>query len=158
MPAAAAQDDSFRTTISVEETPAEVFAAISDVRRWWSQNIEGATDTVGGEFTYRNMPAHRCTIRVTELVPGERVVWHVVDNFFAFTDDKTEWQGTEIRFDIARKGDTTELIFTHLGLVPDYECFDVCSNAWGFYVNTSLRGLIRTGQGVPNQKEQDDSV
>ena len=84
-------------------------------------------------------------------------MWHVVDNFFAFTEDKTEWKDTEVRFEIARRGDKTALIFTHLGLVPDYECFDVCSNAWSFYVNTSLRGLIRTGQGLPNQ-EQDTSV
>jgi hypothetical protein len=32
----------------------------------------------------------------------------------------------------------------------------VCSNSWDFYLHTSLRGLIRTGQGLPNQKEQGD--
>jgi uncharacterized protein YndB with AHSA1/START domain len=134
-----------------------VFAAINNVRGWWGADIEGSTDSLG-EFTYRHEEVHRCTIRVTELVPGERVVWLVVDNFFAFTEDKTEWKGTGVRFDIARKGDKTELVFTHVGLGPDYECFDICSNAWGFYVNTSLRGLIRTGQGLPNQKEQNASV
>jgi Activator of Hsp90 ATPase homolog 1-like protein len=158
MPGNAALEDNFSTTLSVDQTADEVFAAINDVRRWWSEDIEGSTDSLGEEFSYHNMPVHRCTIRVTELVPGERVVWHVMDNFFAFTEDKTEWKGTEIRFDISRRGDKTELIFTHLGLVPDYECFDVCSNAWGFYVNTSLRGLIRTGKGLPNQLERDSSV
>ena len=82
---------------------------------------------------------HRSAIRVIELVPGERVVWLVGDNFFDLTENETEWNGTEIHFDIARRNDTTELTFTHLELVPDDECFDVCSNAWGFYVNTSLR-------------------
>jgi hypothetical protein len=158
MPANAALEDNFSTILSVDQTADEVFAAINDVRGWWSEDIQGSTDSLGEEFTYRNMPVHRCTIRVTELVPGERVVWHVMDNFFAFTEDKTEWKGTEIRFDISRRGDKTELIFTHLGLVPDYECFDVCSDAWGFYVKTSLRGLIRTGQGLPNQLEQKSSA
>jgi hypothetical protein len=131
-----------------------VFAAINHVRGWWSEDIEGRTDSLGEESTYRNLPIHRCTIRVSELVPGERVVWCVVDNFFEFTEDKTEWKDTEIHFDIARRGDKTELVFTHLGLVADYECFEVCSAAWSFYVQTSLRGLIRTGQGVPNEKKQ----
>jgi Activator of Hsp90 ATPase homolog 1-like protein len=158
MRASAAREDNFSTTLSVDQTPDEVFAAINDVRGWWSADIQGSTDSVDEEFAYRYKDVHRCTIRVTELVPGERVVWHVVDNFFDFTEDKTEWKGTEIRFDIARRGDKSEIIFTHLGLVPDYECFEVCSNSWDFYLNTSLRGLIRTGQGLPNQKEQDDSV
>ncbi len=157
MPTNPAPADNFTTTILVDQTPDEVFAAINNVRGWWGEDIEGNTDALG-EFTYRHEDVHRCTICVTELVPGERVVWHVVDNFFAFTEDETEWKGTEVCFDIAGKGDQTEIIFTHVGLVPDYECFDVCSNAWGFYVNTSLRGLIRTGQGLPNQKKQDASV
>jgi hypothetical protein len=148
----------FTAAFTVDQTPDEVFAAINHVRGWWSENIVGTTDSVGEEFTYLNMPVHRCTIRVTELVPGERVGWHIVDNFFEFTEDKTEWKDTDIHFDIARRGDKTELTFTHLGLVPDYECFDICSNAWGFYVNSSLRGLIRTGKGVPNHLEQDIPV
>jgi uncharacterized protein YndB with AHSA1/START domain len=157
MPTNPAPEDNFTTTLSVDQPPDEVFAAINNVRGWWGADIDGSTDALG-EFTYRHEEVHRCTIRVAELVPGERVVWLVVDNFFAFTEDKTEWNGTEVHFDIAPKGDKTELVFTHVGLGPDYECFDICSNAWGFYVNTSLRGLIRTGQGLPNQKEQDASV
>lgn len=139
----------FTTTLSVDEAPDEVFAAINNVRGWWGTDIDGSTDSLG-DFTYRHEDIHRCTIRVSELVPAERVVWLVVDNFFAFTPDQTEWNDTAIRFEIARRGETTELTFTHIGLVPDHECFDVCSHAWGFYVNTSLRGLIRTGKGLPN--------
>lgn len=148
----------FTAAFTVDQTPDEVFAAIDHVRGWWSENIVGTTDSVGEEFTYLNMPVHRCTIRVTELVPGERVGCHIVDNFFEFTEDKTEWKDTDIHFDISRRGDKTELTFTHLGLVPDHECFDICSNAWGFYVNSSLRGLICTGKGVPNHLEQDIPV
>jgi len=32
-------------------------------------------------------------------------------------------------FEITRKGDKTELRFTHVGLEPAYECYDVCSDA-----------------------------
>jgi hypothetical protein len=83
-------------------------------------------------------------------MPGKRVVWHVLHNDFNFIEDKSEWNGTDIVFEIARKGDKTEVRFTHLGLVPAYECYDVCSNAWSGYITGSLRNLIATGKGQPN--------
>jgi hypothetical protein len=149
---------SFSATFSVDQTPDEAFAAITNVRGWWSENIKGGTEKLDDEFTYRHRDLHRCTIKVTEAVPGTRVVWRVLDNYFNFTEDRNEWTGTEIRFDLSVMGDKTEVRFTHLGLVPEYECFDVCSNSWDFYLHTSLRGLIRTGRGLPNQKEKEAPV
>ena len=146
--------DSFTTTLSVDQSPDEVFAAVLNVRGWWSENIDGPTDQPGELFTYHHQDVHRSTMRVAEMTGPTRVVWHVVDNHFNFTDDANEWKGTEIHFDITRVGTKTELRFTHLGLVLAYECFDVCSGAWDFYLQTSLRGLIRTGKGLPNPLEQ----
>ena len=40
---------------------------------------------------------------MTELVLGKRVVWRVLENDMSFVDDKSEWVGNEIVFDIARK-------------------------------------------------------
>ncbi|MFF5206596.1 hypothetical protein [Streptosporangium sp. NPDC000396] len=42
--------------------------------------------------------------------------------------------------------------FIHQGLVPAYECFEVCSNAWSFYVDDNLQSLITTGEGKPKGK------
>lgn len=91
-------------------------------------------------------------MKITEFIPNKKVVWDVLDNYFNFTRDKTEWIGNKIIFDISRTGDKTEVRFTQLGLVPNYECFDICSNAWGSYINGSLRNLITTGTGQPNKK------
>jgi uncharacterized protein YndB with AHSA1/START domain len=154
MTAVPAGNPSFTATFSVDQTPEEVFRAICNVRGWWSEDITGDTARTGAEFTYRYEDAHRCRIKVTELVPGEKVTWHVLDNYFDFTQDKAEWQDTDIRFDIAARDGKTEIRFTHVGLVPDYECFDICSNSWDYYLRTSLRALIRIGQGLPNRKEQ----
>jgi len=41
-------------------------------------------------------------------------------------------------------------------MVPEYECFTICSNAWGSYINGSLKKLIATGKGSPNPKEKAD--
>ena len=74
----------------------------------------------------------------------------MLDNYFKFTKDKSEWKDTEIIFEISEKDNQTQIHFTHLGLVPEYECYDICKNAWTQYIQTSLFNLITTGKGQPN--------
>ena len=143
----------YTTSFTVDQTPEEVFAAINNVRGWWSGQIDGDTDKLGAEFTYRYKDLHDSTQKITAMVAGRKVAWHIVDAHIAFVDDKTEWKGTDIVFEIARTGDKTEVRFTHIGLIPAFECYGECSNAWGFYVNGSLRSLIKTGKGEPNEAE-----
>ena len=147
-------DQHFTTTFMVDQTPEEAIGAIKNVRGWWSEEIEGSTDKLGDEFTYRYKDVHSCKMKLIEVIPHKKVVWLVVDNYFNFTEDKSEWKGTRITFEVSEKDNQTEIRFTHLGLVPEYECFDICSNAWGSYMNGSLRTLITTGKGQPNPKEK----
>ena len=70
-------------------------------------------------------------MKIVELLPGRRVVWQVLDNEFNFIKNQREWKNTTVHFDISTKGNKTEIRFTHEGLVPAYECSDICSNAWG---------------------------
>ena len=105
-------DQSYTTTIVVDQTPDEAFAAINNVRAWWSQEIDGPTDAPGGVFTYHFEDVHRCTMQIVEFVPGEKVVWLCLENYFSFTEDKSEWTGTKISFEISRAGDKTQVRFT----------------------------------------------
>ena len=57
----------------MQRSPADVFAAVVDVRGWWSQDIQGDTATAGGEFTYRYTDVQYCRVQVAEAGPGERV-------------------------------------------------------------------------------------
>lgn len=143
----------YSISFTVDQGPEEVFAAINNVRGWWSEEIEGRTDELG-EFKYHYQEIHRCIIRIADLVPGEKVVWHITDNYFSFVKDKSEWKDTEILFEIAQKGDKTEVRFSHVGLLPAYECYTVCSDAWSTYISGSLRDLITKGKGQPNQNKQ----
>ena len=147
-------NQNYTTTVTVDQSPEEVFAAVNNVRGWWSEEIEGDTDKPGAEFKFHYRDVHRSTHKITEFVPGRKIVWHTTDSYIGFVNDKTEWNGTDIIFEIARKGDKTELRFTHIGLVPAIQCYGDCSGAWGFYVNDSLRSLLTTGKGQPNQKEE----
>ena len=143
----------FNTILLVDEKPGEVYNAINNVRGWWSEEIEGDTDKLNAEFLYRYKDVHHCKIKLIELIPSKRVVWYVLDNYFSFTEDKTEWKNTRVIFDISQEDGKTQLSVTHLGLVPEYECFNVCQDAWTTYIQSSLRSLIETGKGKPNPKE-----
>jgi hypothetical protein len=145
----------FTTTITVDQTPQETFNAINNVRGWWSQNIEGSTGKLGSEYFYHYKDVHLCKLKIVELVPAQKVVWLVTDNYFSFTKDKNEWKNTKIIFDIAKIGNKTTIRFTHQGLVPQYECYKVCNEAWTNYINNSLFGLITKGKGQPSSKEDD---
>jgi uncharacterized protein YndB with AHSA1/START domain len=146
--AAPARD--YSTSYRVEQSPEEVFAAILDVAAWWTGEIEGRADEAGAEFTYRHPPQHYSRQRVVELEPGRRVVWRVTDSHLSFISEPGEWTGSEIVFELVPASGGTELRFTHVGLVPDVECFGACSTGWAHYVNGSLRSLVTTGEGLPD--------
>ena len=142
----------FTTTIIVDETPEEAFNAINNVRGWWSEEIEGSTNKLNDEFKYHYEDVHRCQMKLIEVIPTKKVVWLVLDNYFKFTKDKSEWKGTKIIFEISKLENKTQIHFTHLGLVPEYECYEICQGAWSTYIQKSLYGLITTGKGQPNGK------
>jgi hypothetical protein len=143
----------YTIVFAVHQSPKEVFDAINNVRGWWSEDIDGSTDKLGAEFKFRHKDLHRTTQKITEFVPGKKVLWHVLDSQINFVKDRTEWKGTDIVFEITKKNNETELRFTHVGLVPTIECYGDCAGAWGFFINESLRSLITTGTGQPSRKE-----
>ncbi|WP_428228518.1 SRPBCC family protein [Flavobacterium sp.] len=140
----------FTSTVLVDQSPQEVFDAVINVRGWWSEEIEGDTAKLNDVFDYHYEDIHRAKIKLIEVIPNEKVVWLVTENYFKFTQDKTEWTGTKPTFEISEKEGKTALRFTHFGLVPEYECFDICRDAWTNYIQNSLRKLITTGTGEPN--------
>lgn len=147
-------DRSFTLSIDVAATPRRAWEAILDPRAWWGAGIEGRADRLGEEWTYRYKDLHHSRQRTVELEPERRIVWRVVDSALTFIEDRTEWTGTEIVFDIVPKGDRTEIVFTHVGIRPAVECYAICSDAWTGLITGSLRDLIETGSGDPDSIEK----
>jgi hypothetical protein len=147
------KNENFSIKLSVDQTPNEVFNALTNVRGWWSQEINGGTAKLNDEFQYSYQDMHRCKMRLIEVIPDKKITWLVVDNYFNFTQDKSEWKNTKINFEISSNGEQTQLHFTHDGLVPAYECYSACTAGWTQYIKQSLVSLITTGKGLPNGRE-----
>jgi hypothetical protein len=147
----------FTTTITVDATPRDAFDAINDVPGWWGR-ITGSTTAVGDEFVYVVPGLHYSGFRVTELDPESHIAWLVTGSYLDFIADKQEWNGTTVRFDIDETEEGTRITFTHEGLEPEDECYDVCSNAWGMFVNGSLKAFIETGKGAPYSFDGDEAL
>jgi hypothetical protein len=147
------ENRNFTTTISVEKNPETAFNAIKNFRGWWSEEIEGNTDQLNEIFFYHYKDVHLCKIELVEMIPYKKLVYKVLDNQFSFVEDKSEWVNTRFVFEITSEGDTTNVKLTHEGLVPENECYNVCSDAWTSYIQGSLKSLITTGVGKPNPKE-----
>jgi uncharacterized protein YndB with AHSA1/START domain len=145
--------DSFNTTFTVDRTPEEVFAAINAPQKWWNELIEGSADAVGDEFGFDMPGVHTTRMRVTEARPGQRVVWHVLENHFSFVEDQDEWLGTDVVFDITPAAQGTTVSLTHVGLVPEFQCYEVCSGAWTHHINAGLRALLASGNPAPMTAE-----
>jgi len=145
----------FTTSFLVDQTPREVFNAVNNVRGWWTGDIEGATSQLNDEFIYSFKDIHYSKMKVIEVIPDTKVVWLVTYASLNFVKDRSEWTGTKVCFDISQQGNKTQLVFTHEGLVPAFECYDACSPAWTYYVRESLLRLITTGKGHPGEEESE---
>ena len=137
----------FTTTFLVDQSPEQVFKAVTNVRGWWQglyeEEIIGKTEELNDEFTFRaGEGVHYSKHRLIELVPNEKVVWLVTDSALSFVEKKDEWIGTRIVFDIARMGSKTQVRFTHEGLNPEVECYDSCSSAWQNYLDQKFLPLV----------------
>lgn len=147
------ESKSFTSTILVDQSPETAFNAVKNVRAWWSVEIEGHTDKLYETFFYHYKDVHLCKLKLIELIPNKKLVYQVLDNQFNFIKAKSEWVNTRLIFEISREDDQTSVHFTHEGLVPEYECYTVCNDAWTSYIQGSLHSLITTGTGKPNPKE-----
>ena len=150
----------FTLTLLTERPMEEVFQAVNNVRDWWSgyyaEEFEGNAEKLNDEFSFRaGGGAHYSKQKLIEVIPNKKVVWLITESELSFLEKKDEWTGTKVIFEISKKGDKTQLVFTHEGLAPEVECYDACAPAWTQYLRNKLLPLINTGKNVKSQVNHD---
>ncbi|SKB79594.1 SRPBCC family protein [Dyadobacter psychrophilus] len=137
----------FTTSIIVDQTPAEVYNAILNVRGWWSglygESFEGSSEKISDEFSFlAGGGMHYSKQKLVELEKDRKVVWLVTESNLTFVENTNEWQGTRIIFELFPEGGKTKVVFTHVGLVPEFECYNSCAPAWKGYVQDQRLNLV----------------
>lgn len=144
----------FRLSLLIKAAPSTVYSALSTqagLRGWWTEDCDVATEA-GGTHRFRFGPHHK-DLRIEQLAPGREVRWRCTDAHIDLPQirRKDEWVGTEIVFRLHPQGDgLTRLEFEHLGLVPAFECFEVCNEGWRHFM-ASLQQYAETGRGTPHE-------
>lgn len=131
----------YQCSIAAHISPEEAFEGISQVNQWWAKNFEGRAEKLNDVFTVRFGDTF-VTFEVTESTPGKKIAWHVTDCHLPWLNDKTEWNGTTVVFDICPLGNETRVTMTHIGLVPEVECFTMCEAGWNKHFKGSLFKLL----------------
>ena len=144
------ENQDFNCGISANITTNEAFRGICKVTEWWSKNVDGKTEKLNDVFTYHSRDTW-VTFKIIECIADKKIVWHVTDCYMHSFEDKTEWKNTNVVFEILRNGNSTQINFSHIGLVPEIKCYEGCVKGWDQYFKDSLLKLLTTGKGQPAQ-------
>ena len=139
----------YTATLTVDATAQQAFESINSVTKWWTPDLEGASQQLNDEFTVRFDEVHVSTQKLIEVIPDKKVVWLVTDSKLTFVKDQHEWTNTTIAFEISSQEGKTAIHFTHFGLVPEVQCYSGCSQGWDYFIKGSLFKLLTEGKGTP---------
>ena len=138
----------FHRAIKVNATAKEAMKKISEINKWWAKKVKGKTEKLNDKFTV-DFGETFVDFQISEFVPDKKVAWKVTDCNLHWINNKKEWKGNDVVFEISEKKNSTQIDFTHVGLVPSVECYKDCEVGWTGHVTNSLVNFINTGKGQP---------
>lgn len=142
------EKQNYYCSITAKISARDTFKCICKVTEWWSKNIEGKSKKLNDVFTYYSRES-RVTFKITECIPDKKIVWYVTDSYLHWLSEKKEWTNTQIMYEISTKNNPTKIDFTHVGLVPEIECYERCEKGWTRFVTISLPKFLNEGKRLP---------
>jgi len=139
----------YHCSITVAVTAREAEKKINQVSAWWAKNMDGKAEKLDDQFTVRFGETF-VKFRISEYIPGKKVVWLVTDCLLHWQNDKTEWTNTQAIWELSENKGTTQINFTHQGLVPEVECYSNCVKGWDQHIKGSLHTFLAGGMGQPS--------
>ena len=138
----------FHRIIKVNASADEAMKKISQVNCWWAKKVKGKTEKLHDKFTV-DFGETNVDFQITELVKNKKVIWKVADCNLHWINNKKEWNGTEAVFEVSEKKKSSQIDFTHIGMLPGIECYEGCEVGWTEHVTVSLVKFINDGKGIP---------
>ncbi len=65
-------------------------------------------------------------------------------------ENPEEWLNTILQFTISEENGKTIIVFTHIGLGPELQCYTICKAGWQHYLLGSLQRYLTGKGGQPN--------
>ncbi|MFI5152699.1 MAG: SRPBCC domain-containing protein [Chitinophagales bacterium] len=138
----------YSATIQAHVSSSEAFEKIARVGDWWAKSFKGKAKKLNDEFTVRFGETF-VDFRITEAIPDKKIVWAVTDCWLHWLHDKKEWMDTRVVWEISLKKNAVQINMTHVGLLPEVECYKDCKKGWDGHVKGSLMALLMEGKGRP---------
>jgi len=138
----------FHRTMAVNASTEQAMKKISQIDFWWKKDFSGSAEKLNDKFTVPFREPSFVDFVISEFVPNKKVVWKVTDCYLPWFQDKKEWNNTEVVFELSEENGKTKIDFTHVGLVPEVECYDVCEKGWNGHINDLVK-FINEGKGLP---------
>lgn len=121
----------------------KALATLNGLRGWWTLIVTGKA-TTGGELRLGFAGLDEYIImRVVKNKRPSSMYWTCVIH-----TSLPEWKETQPRFDLVEEtSGSCRLDFQHIGLTPQFECFDDCRLGWDHFL-ASLVAYVERGAGM----------
>lgn len=129
-------------SVDIETTADRLYEAIvtqKGLAGWWTPQVK--VEPVVGTLNEFYFMGTTLVFRVDKLEPARHVAWSSVEV-------PSDWEGTQVLFDITPQGETVNLKFSHVGFASYGGSFGVTSYSWAQYLR-SIKLLLETGEGEP---------
>lgn len=140
------KDFSYKLTVSA--SPKYAMKCIGEVGKWWAEDFRGKAVKENDKFSVHFGDTF-VDFKISEVIPGKKVVWLVTNCNLHWIKNKREWKNTEVIYTLTKKGEKTIIDFVHKGMTPEFECYKNCEEGWTGHLKNSLKSLINKGKGFP---------
>ena len=149
----------YQSSIVVHTSAAAIFTSLTTkIHEWWTESIEGSAKNSNDWFTVRFGNTFKA-FEVEEIIPDKKIIWKCIDARIDMPslENKSEWTGTKIVWEMYPENGSTKLEMIHYGLTPSFECYEICENGWLQFLD-SLKNFLSTGKGMPYRKKESITV
>ncbi|MCC4621738.1 SRPBCC domain-containing protein [Xanthomonas cassavae CFBP 4642] len=134
-----------RHSVVIAAAPEVVSAALSEpaqLARWWTREVRQVDGRVCLDWSGHGW---RVELRIDAGADHRLVCWRCERSNML---DTSAWEGTVMRFALVSIGEGTRVDFVQSGY-RESPCLEVCRQCWQFFLGSSLKRHVETGQGMP---------